>query len=119
MARRILWSGSTTLPAPVEISVNDEIIWSSNTGRTANGKMVGDIVAEKKTVNIKWGVLTESELAVIKRVMIAGFFPFSFRDDGIDITIDSYRGTLSKEQIGWLGDGVFYYKSASVSVIQQ
>lgn len=119
MAKRILWSGGTVLPAPVEISVNDEIIWSSNTGRTANGTMAGDIVAEKKTVNIKWGVLTESELAVIKRVMTAGFFPFSFHDDGIDITIHSYRGTLSKEQIGWLGDGVFYYKSASVSVIQQ
>ena len=81
--------------------------------------MVGDIVAEKKTVNIKWGVLTESELAEIKQVMIAGFFPFSFRDDGVDFTIDSYRGTLSKEKIGWLGDGIFYYKSASVSVIQQ
>lgn len=119
MARKVLWSGDTVLPAPTAISVNDEIIWSSNTGRTASGLMVGDVVAQKKNVSIEWGVLKESELALIKRVMIAGFFPFSFRDDGIDMTISSYRGTLSKKQLGWLGDGIFYYKSASVSVIQK
>lgn len=50
MAKKILWSGSVTLPAPVEISVNDEIIWSSNTGRLASGEMAGDVIAEKKDV---------------------------------------------------------------------
>lgn len=119
MAKRILWSGSVTLPAPTEITSNDEIIWSSNTGRSAAGEMIGDVITQKKNISIKWGVLTESELAVIKQVMIAGFFPFSFRDDGVDLTISSYRGTLTKEQIGWLSDGIFYYKSASVSVIQK
>lgn len=54
MAKKILWSGSVTLPAPVEISVNDEIIWSSNTGRLASGEMAGDVIAEKKDVSIKW-----------------------------------------------------------------
>lgn len=28
MAKKILWSGSTTLPAPTSLSVNDEIIWT-------------------------------------------------------------------------------------------
>lgn len=37
MARRILWSGSVTLPAPTSITVNDEIIWTSDTGRTLAG----------------------------------------------------------------------------------
>lgn len=119
MAKRILWSGNTTLPAPTEITVNDEIIWSSNTGRSASGEMIGDVIAQKKNISIKWGVLTESELVIIKNVLTVGYFPFSFHDDGIDLTISSYRGTLSKEQLGWLGDGIFYYKSASVSVIQK
>ena len=66
MARRILWSGSVTLPAPTSITVNDEIIWTSDTGRTLAGYMVGDPVAEKKTVSIKWGILTEAQMAVIK-----------------------------------------------------
>ena len=119
MAKKILWSGNITLPSPDQITVNDEIIWSSNTGRAASGMMIGDIVAEKKNISIRWGILTESELMLIKQVMIAGIFPFSFRDDGIDFTILSYRGTLTKEQLGEVGDGIFYYKSASVTVIQK
>lgn len=119
MTRKILWSGDITLPSPTQITVDDEIIWSSNTGRAASGDMVGDIVAEKKSISIKWGVLTESELVLIKQVMISGFFPFSFHDDGVDLTISSYRGTLSKEQLGHIGDGIFYYRSASVSIIQK
>lgn len=115
----ILSAGGVALPAPVSISINDEIIWSSNTGRTGNGLMVGDVVGEKKNLNIKWGILTESEVAQIKKKLIAGYFPITFRDDGMDITINSYRGTLSKEALGYIGDGIFYYKSASVSLIEQ
>lgn len=119
MAKKILWSGSTILPSPVSLSVSDEIIWTSDTGRTLSGLMVGDVVAEKKTVSIKWGVLTELELVLIKNTLVAGFFPISFHDDGIDITIEMYRGTLAKEHLGWLGDGIYYYKSASVDIVQR
>ena len=51
MARRILWSGSVTLPAPTSITVNDEIIWTSDTGRTLAGYMVGDPVAKENSIN--------------------------------------------------------------------
>ena len=88
----ILKSGSVVLPAPVSLSVADEIIWTSDTGRTLTGYMVGDVVAEKKTVSIKWGFLTDADVKLIKSRMVAGFFPFTFHDDGIDITIESYRG---------------------------
>lgn len=114
-----LMVGSTALPEPVQLSTDDEIIWSSSTGRTASGKMVGDVVAEKKTLNIKWGVLTESELYLIKNKLKSGFIPITFHDDGTDITIKAYRGTLSKEHIGRLSDGIYYYRSATVSIIQQ
>lgn len=117
--KKILWSGNTVLPAPVSISVNDEIIWTSDTGRTLSGLMVGDPVAEKKTVSIKWGVLPEEEVVLIKNTLIAGFFPFSFRDDGVNLTIEVYRGTMTKEQLGWIGDGIFYYRSVSVDVVQR
>ena len=109
----ILKSGGTDLPDPVSVSVNDEIIWTSDTGRTLSGLMIGDVVAEKKNVSIKWGILPEAEVVLIKRTLTAGFIPFTFRDDGMEITIESYRGTLSKEQLGWIGDGIFYYKSVS------
>ena len=119
MADRILWSGDIVLPAPVTLSVSDEIIWSSSTGRSAAGTMIGDIVAEKKNLNIEWAFLTEEEVMQIKNVLVAGFFPFSFHDDGIDLTIESYRGTLSKEVLGNIGDGYYWYKSVKVTVIQR
>lgn len=119
MAKKILWSGSTTLPAPTSLSVNDEIIWTFDTGRTLAGLMVGAVVAQKKNLSIKWEFLTESQVKTIKNTLVPGFFPFSFRDDGIDITIQSYRGTLSKEHLGDIGDGLYWYKSVSVDIIQR
>lgn len=115
----ILSAGGVVLPAPTELSVNDEIIWSSNTGRVSSGLMVGDVVAEKKNLSIKWGILTESEVALIASKLTPGFLPLTFRDNGADITISSYRGTLQKEALGYIGDGIFYYRSVSVSIIQQ
>lgn len=115
----ILRSGNTDLPDPVSISVNDEIIWTADTGRTLSGLMIGDVVAEKKNVSIKWGILPESEVALIKRTLAAGFIPFTFRDDGMRITMESYRGTLSKEHLGYIGDGIYYYKSVSVDIVQR
>ncbi|MBU5480883.1 hypothetical protein [Blautia sp. MSJ-19] len=119
MAKKILWSGSTTLPAPTSLSVNDEIIWTSDTGRTLSGLMVGAVVAQKKNLSIKWEFLTEAQVKMIKNTLIPGFFPLSFCDDGIDITIQSYRGTLSKEHLGDIGDGLYWYRSVSVDIIQR
>lgn len=114
-----LKAGSIDLPSPVKISASDEIIWSANTGRsTESGKMVGDIIAEKKTVDIEWGVLTAAEMKTISNNLKSGFYPVSFYDDGEFITITSYRGTLKKEYLGCFG-GVHYYKNATVSIIQQ
>lgn len=117
--KEILRAGNIVLPAPVSITVNDELIWTADTGRLMDGTMVGAVVAEKKTVSIKWGVMPESDIMLIKKGIIIGFFPVTFRDDGIDMTITAYRGTLSKEQIGPLGDGIFWYRSASVDLIER
>lgn len=115
----VLRSGDVVLPAPVSLTVNDEIIWTSDTGRTLSGYMIGDVLATKKTLSIRWGILTEDELVLIKNTLVAGFMPITFHDDGIDMTIEAYRGTLSKEQLGRLSDGVFYYLSASVDIIER
>ena len=117
--RRILWAGAVTLPSPTKITVNDEIIWSSNTGRSANGTMIGDVIASKKNISLSWGVLTEAELALIKNSITPGFFDLSFRADGLDMTIRAYRGSLAAEAIGWMGDGNYYYRSATATVIQK
>ena len=115
----ILAVNGQALPAPDSIKVDDEIIWSSSTGRSLDGTMLGDVVAKKKNISITWGLLQESELVLIKNRLIAGFFPITFRDAGEDVCINAYRSTLSKEEIGTLDDGIFWYRSASVQIIQQ
>ena len=114
-----LRSGDIWLPDPISLSVDDEIIWSSDTGRTMSGIMIGDIVAEKKNIGIEWAFLQESEVKLIKSTIVAGFVPLTFRDAGEDITIMVYRGTLQKEAIGRLGDGIFWYRKVSTSIVQQ
>lgn len=115
----IISANGKELPAPVSLKVDDEIIWSSSTGRALDGTMLGDVVAEKKTLSIEWGCMPESDYLLIKNNMIAGFFPVTFRDDGKDVTITSYRATLSKNAIGYLSDGIYWYKTVSTQIIQQ
>lgn len=115
-----LKSGSTSLPEPTTISSSDEIIWSSNAGRSSEtGKMLGDVVAKKKTLDIKWEYITAQQAKVIDSTLIAGFFPITFEDYGSTITITNYRGTIQKEHLGYIGDGNYYYKSVTVNLIQQ
>ena len=111
-------ANNVTLPSPVEIKVGNEIIWSANTGRSSTGLMIGDVVAEKMTIEISWGVLSKSEYNTIKNNLQSGFHPFKLSIDGTDTTIQAYRGTLTGELLGTMG-GVTYYKSAAVSIIQQ
>lgn len=116
----IIKAGGVGLPAPVSISVGDEIIWSSDTGRALSGKMLGSVIAEKKTVSVSWGILKESEFDIIKNNLVNGFFDVSFMTGKNKYTtIESYRGTLSYEILGNIGDGKFYYKSANVDIVQR
>lgn len=110
---------NVTLPAPISISVGDEIIWSSNTGRTASGKMVGDVIAEKLTLSISWGILTASDVNLIRNSLRTGFFPITFNIDGKPSTINVYRGTLTREAMGQLSDGVYYFRQVAAEIIQQ
>ena len=114
----IIKANGVTLPSPVEMTASNEIIWSSNTGRSPTGKMIGDVIAEKETFAITWGVLTQTEFNLIKNNLAAGFLPFTVTIDGSPTTITQYRGTLTREFLGTYG-GVTYYKEAQVSIIQQ
>lgn len=117
MAIEIRGNG-TLLPSPDAITAADEIIWSADTGRSASGKMLGDVIAEKETFNVEWGVLTKAEYGVIRSALLSGFHPFAITIDGTTDTITSYRGTLTAPLLGTFG-GVTYYKGVTVSVIQQ
>ncbi len=111
-------AGGTVLPSPVELTVSDEIIWSADTGRSEAGTMLGDVVAEKQTWGIRWGVLTGAELGIIRTKLASGFEPVTLTIDGSSVTLTVYRGTLTSELLGTCG-GVTYYRTAAVTLIQQ
>ncbi len=103
------------LPSPVAISVGDEIIWSANAGRVSSGLMLGTIIAEKKSVNISWGILTDAEARILERKIPAGFIKLHILGQLYSV----YRGTLNKEALGYVGDGIFYYRSATTDIIER
>ena len=59
------------LPVPAEngITVGYKKIWSKNTGRGSTGLMVGDIVAIKQTVDIKWTGIGTAEYDKIHNIV--------------------------------------------------
>ena len=111
--------GQSPLPSPISISVDDEILWSADSGRDLSGLFSGDVIAEKKTVSISWGILIETEVTLLEEKLCAGYLPLTFRDAGGSLTIESYRGTLSKVLLGYIGDGILYFRSVSCKIVQR
>ena len=111
-------ANSVTLPSPVEITTTDEIIWSENTGRSTTGQMLGDVIAQKQTFEIKWGVLTESDFQSLRTNIRSGFNPFTLTIDNDSYQITAYRGNIVGDILGTYG-GVTYRRNASVTIIQQ
>lgn len=102
------------LASPVSISHSDEIIWSSGTGRSANGQMSGDVIANKKTIQISWGILTQDEYNAIRNIP-SGFFNAVVQGQ----SIRAYRSTISGSCLGTFSDGITYYNDVSTSFIEQ
>ena len=102
------------LASPVSISNSDEILWSSGTGRSANGQMSGDVIANKKTIQISWGILTQDEYNAIRNIP-SGFFNAVV----LGQSIRAYRSTISGSCLGTFSDGITYYNDVSTSFIEQ
>ena len=62
-----LYLNGVKMPPPAKDGIveQDQLIWSANAGRTANGNFVGDVIATKKTIAITWNVLTYSDFLTI------------------------------------------------------
>ena len=107
-------------PALEGVTIGREKIWSSNTGRTTSGKMVGTVVAVKTTLKIKWPPLTPAQTAVVENAVSgSAFVPVTFTDaTGSTVTKTMYFGTPSYTVYSW-ADGVQYIKDVTVNGIEQ
>ena len=118
-------SSLSELPSPIEVTPTFEIIWSENTGRaqsteggtTQKGKMIGDVIAEKKTYNIKWGVITDAQMSEIRTKLPTGFFYFAVGTSAPSNPSKYYRSEISGEYLP-IGNDI-YWKDVAVSVIEQ
>ena len=65
-------------PAKGGVQITDEPVWGENTARNVDtGKMVGDIKAWKKTVQITWPPLTFSQVStILNQIKVTGSNPF-------------------------------------------
>lgn len=124
-----IYAGSTVnnmtiLPSPVSIKPSNELIWSENTGRAQSGtnkaQMIGDVIAEKDTYNIQWGIITQAEFATIKSKLTKGFFYFGLGTSLANAqasAIKVYRSNITGTLLP-IGNDV-YYKDVAVDVIEQ
>lgn len=77
------------------IVVTDEPVWSANTGRSSTGKMIGDIVAWKTTIEVAWPPLSYSQMKVIRDAIKSGgeFFQIQYTDIESGTTLSNMTTT--------------------------
>ena len=78
------------------IDILSETIWSDSTGRSSDGKIIGDVVCEKYKLEVTFPPLSEEEAINLKKACTTGFYPVKFYDyyTGQDVTIPMYNGEL-------------------------
>lgn len=116
-------NGVTVKPPKIGgITYKSEKVWSSNTGRTASGRMVGTIKTIKKTVSIVWPPLTEEERRTIEGQISNTTMPFSVLEltlaNGGTMTMECYFGTPSFQGYKRIGR-VWKYESGQVDGIER
>ena len=101
----------TTVKSPKvgRITRKAEKIWSSNTGRSASGKMQGTINAIKMIYSIEWPALTQHEQELIESLVSDKSNPFCEltvrRPDGSVWEMECYFGTPSFGEWEWINGG--------------
>ena len=103
------------------LTITKEPIWSGNTGRAANGRMVGDIVGYKYKLDITFIPLSAQDIAGLNSAITASpFFLASFikPDGGAEITRSFYAGTPAYPVYSY-ANGKKNYVGVKLSIIEQ
>lgn len=116
----------TALIAKNGLSFTAETIWSQNTGRsTSTGTMVGDIIAVKYTVRIKFRRLRDEEFRTVWN-LVAGTTPFHQLDfpvttgsTGSTKRIRCYIAPPSAGMEAWYVPGHGWYEDFEIECIEK
>lgn len=110
-------------PPPVSeggYSVTPNKIWSSNTGRSATGKMFGDIVTTKYTVQLQWSKMKSSVVSELSESLSEKpFFKVTFiNEKGEKLTREFYCSDTSYS-LKRIVNGEGIYNSISIELIER
>ncbi|MGN1195728.1 MAG: hypothetical protein ACI4SB_09605 [Acutalibacteraceae bacterium] len=98
-------------------------IWSENTKRNANCKMVGDIKAIKATLSITWSEMKQEELNGLDKAINNSnepFFPITYVDEaGKENTKTFYSDSSIEYTRKKYRDGTILYSDVSVYFAEQ
>lgn len=108
----------TTVKAPTELKIGRFDLTKSS--RTASGKMVMELIATKRRVDVIWKMLTDDELQTILNTITANkpFFILEYPDVGGTKTMTCYAGDINTSLWHTIG-GVRYWQEVSISFIEQ
>ena len=107
-----------SVKAPTDLKIGRFDLTKS--GRTASGKMVMEIIATKRRVDVVWKMLKDSELQQILDLITANkpFFSLEYPDAGDAQTMTCYSGDITTSLWHTIG-GVRYWEEVSVPFIEQ
>jgi hypothetical protein len=107
-----------TIKAPTELKVGRFDL--SKSGRTASGKMMMELIATKRRVDVVWKMLTDSELEKIIDTITANkpFFTLTYPDAGGTKSMTCYAGDIITS-LWHTKNGVRYWEEVSIGFIEQ
>ena len=107
-----------SVKAPSEVNIGRFDLTKS--GRTASGKMVMDIIATKRRVDVVWKMLPDNELQKIIDTITANkpFFSLEYPDAGGTKTMTCYAGDIVTS-LWHTKNGVRYWEDVSIGFIEQ
>ena len=101
-------------------SVTKNKIWSSNTGRGATGKMLGDIIATKYTIRAQWNKLTQSQLIALENAIGSkAFFSVTFVNEKGAHTTKTFYSADPTYTTKKFVNGVAVFENVSIELIEQ
>ena len=113
-----------TMPAPAHggLAIADEPVWSSNTGRGANGVMTGDIVDWKTTIDLTMPPLSFSDAKLLRDTLkeAGAFFKVRYRDFSASAWEEKtvYTANIPRTMYS-LANGIRYHTGVKVQLVEK
>ena len=107
-----------TVKTPNELKVGRFDLTKSN--RTASGKMMMELIATKRRVDVVWKMLPDNDLKLIVDTITANkpFFSLEYPDAGGSKTMTCYAGDIVTS-LWYTKNGVRYWEEVSIGFIEQ